>query len=159
MATTTNKTLSPSSFDKLYINGEYVESCSGERIVVRNPKDNTIVAENVPIAGQADVDVAVTHAEAAFTGPWRSFSAAQRSACFLKLVDILEDRLNDILTLDSLTTGNPVSLIPTREKNYIKSCLMYYCGLIAIPHPVPKSLANQGLSRMDGQAKRRLFPG
>jgi aldehyde dehydrogenase (NAD+)/retinal dehydrogenase len=42
--------------------------------------------------------------------------------------ELLDPRLIDILTLDSLTTGNPVSLIPTREKNYIKGCLMYYAG-------------------------------
>lgn len=114
------------SFDKLYINGAYTPSQSSAFFALRNPKDNTLVASKVPIAGPADVDTAVEFAYAAFQGPWSTFSASQRTACFLKLADLLENRLTDIITLDSLTTGNPVSLIPTREKNYIKTCLVYY---------------------------------
>ena len=123
MASTTS---SAASFNRLYINGEYVSSQSTETFTVRNPKDNKIVASEIPTANQADVDLAVMHAESAFQGPWSSFSASQKSSCFLKLADLLDERLLDILTLDSLTTGNPVSLIPTRERNYIKSCLVYY---------------------------------
>ncbi|KAI9745060.1 MAG: hypothetical protein M1818_001338 [Claussenomyces sp. TS43310] len=126
MASTT--TSSAASFDQLYINGEYTASRSGDTFTVRNPKDDTVVAERVAVAGQADVDAAVAHAETAFQGPWSKFSASQRTDCFLKLAALLEDRLTDILTLDSLTTGNPVSLIPTRERNYIRSCLVYYAG-------------------------------
>lgn len=125
---------SPDSFSTLYIDGHYVPSKSTETLTLRNPKDDSIVTDKVPIACEADVDEAVSRAEAAFNGPWSTFSAAQRTSCFLKLVDLLEDRLLDILTLDSLTTGNPVSLIPTREKNYIKSALVYYgtCDLLAL---------------------------
>lgn len=116
----------PDGFTRHYINGEYVDSTSGETFDVYNPKDNSIVAKRVPMAGEADVNKAVACAEAAFKGPWSKFSASQRTACILKLADLLEDRLLEILTLDSLTTGNPVSLIPTREKNYIRNSLLYY---------------------------------
>ncbi|KAF2103325.1 aldehyde dehydrogenase [Rhizodiscina lignyota] len=120
--------LSPKSYSKLYINGQYVDAISKKTLTLLNPKDNTLVTESVPNAGAEDVDLAVSYAEDAFTGPWSTFTAAERSACFLRLVNILDDRLPDILYLDSLTTGNPISLIPTREKNYIKNCLLYYAG-------------------------------
>lgn len=123
--------LSPSSYDKLFINGAYVASRSVQTLQLRNPKDNSMVTDKVPIANQEDVDLAVSHAEAAFAGPWSRFSAAQRSACLTKLADLMETHLEPILTLDSLTTGNPVSLIPTREKGYIRACLLYYG---TIPH-------------------------
>ncbi|PVH72279.1 aldehyde dehydrogenase [Cadophora sp. DSE1049] len=119
---------SPQDFTKFYINGEFANPVSKDTFIVRNPKDGTIVSDHVPVAKAADVDLAVAAAEAAFHGPWSKFTALERSNCFYKLVDLLEDRLVDILTLDSLTTGNPVSLIPTREKNYIKNCLLYYAG-------------------------------
>ncbi|KAK1252184.1 hypothetical protein MKX08_003371 [Trichoderma sp. CBMAI-0020] len=118
----------PFSFHKVYVNGEYVESNSQDYYSLFNPKDGSLVAENIPIADSVDVDKAVKHAEAAFNGPWATFSAAQRSECLRKLADLLETRLHDVLLLDSLTTGNPVSLIPTREKNYIKNNLLYYAG-------------------------------
>ncbi|KAH8820228.1 Aldehyde/histidinol dehydrogenase [Xylogone sp. PMI_703] len=116
------------NFNYLYINGSYTNPQGKQTLTLRNPKDNTLVAEQIPIGDEGDVDVAVKHAEAAFRGPWVSFSAAQRTQCFHRLIDLLEDRLPAILRLDSLTTGNPVSLIPTREKNYIKNCLLYYAG-------------------------------
>ncbi len=118
--------IDPKTLTKFYLNGEYVPPISTETYTLLNPKDNTVVASNIPIAGAADVDAAVKYADEAFRGPWSKFTAVQRSACFHKLVQLLEDRLLDILTLDSLTTGNPVSLIPTREKGYIKNCLLYY---------------------------------
>ncbi|KAL6821652.1 aldehyde dehydrogenase [Trichoderma sp. SZMC 28015] len=119
---------SKTSFNKLYVNGKYIESNSTDTLSLLNPKDGTLVAEKIPIADKVDVDSAVKHAETAFNGPWATFTSSQRSECFRRLADILETRLPDILHLDSLTTGNPVSLIPTREKNYIKNCLLYYAG-------------------------------
>ncbi|KFY91690.1 hypothetical protein V498_05364 [Pseudogymnoascus sp. VKM F-4517 (FW-2822)] len=120
--------LEPKSFDKFYLDGEYVVPISSKTFTLLNPKDDSVVADKVPIAEEADVNIAVANAEKAFHGEWSTFTAMQRSTCMYKLVDLLEDSLLDILTLDSLTTGNPVSLIPTREKNYIKNCLLYYAG-------------------------------
>lgn len=95
---------------------------------MRNPKDNTIVADGIPVANSDDVDLAVKHAEEAFQGPWSKFTGLQRMQCLHKLATLLEDQLLPILTLDSMTSGNPVSLIPTRETNYIKNCILYYSG-------------------------------
>ena len=114
------------SFSTLYINGQYSPSSSRESLKLFNSKDGSLVAEKVPIANEEDVNRAVKYAEEAFRGPWASFSHTQRSECLRKRADMLEQKLDDILLLDSLTTGNPVSLIPTREKNYIKSTLLYY---------------------------------
>ena len=118
--------INPKSLTKFYLNGEYTPPLSTETYQLLNPKNNTVVADEIPVAQAADVDAAVRYAEEAFRGPWSKFTAMQRSSCFYKLVELLEDRLLDILTLDSLTTGNPISLIPTREKNYIKNTLLYY---------------------------------
>ncbi|OJJ43893.1 hypothetical protein ASPZODRAFT_73268 [Penicilliopsis zonata CBS 506.65] len=117
-----------SELTKLYINGEYVEAKSDKKLTVYNPKDDSIVSDQVPIAGVEDIDAAVDAAEKAFHGPWSQFSAAQRSACLRKLADLLNEHLIEILTLDTHTTGNPVSLMPTREKTYIMSHLLYYAG-------------------------------
>jgi aldehyde dehydrogenase (NAD+)/retinal dehydrogenase len=122
------KELDPKSFNKLYINGAFVVSSSKRTFAVKNPKDNSIVADGIPIANQDDVNVAVKRAEEAFYGPWSKFSAMQRTECLHKLATLMEEHIIPILTLDSLTSGNPVSLIPTREKNYIKNCILYYSG-------------------------------
>lgn len=123
-----SKALDPKAYKSLYINGEYISSSSDKFLTLKNPKDNSIVADGVPIANEQDVDLAVKHAEAAFKGPWSKFTAMQRTECMHKLVALMDEQLISILTLDSLTSGNPVSLIPTREKTYIKNCILYYSG-------------------------------
>ncbi|EXJ75064.1 uncharacterized protein A1O5_01760 [Cladophialophora psammophila CBS 110553] len=120
--------LDPWSFTRMYINGEYVSSSSSNTFTVRNPKDNSVVADGIPIANSDDVDLAVEHAEEAFRGPWSKFTASQRMQCLHRLAGLLEDQLIPILTLDSKTSGNPVSIIPTREKNYMVNCILYYSG-------------------------------
>ncbi|OAL34944.1 hypothetical protein AYO20_05659 [Fonsecaea nubica] len=120
--------LDPKSYTKLFLNGEYVAAKATETYSLKNPKDNTVVVENIPIAGPEDVDAAVKYAEEAFQGPWSRFTAIQRTECFLKLATLLDEELIPILTLDSLTSGIPVSLAPIRERNYIRNCLLYYAG-------------------------------
>lgn len=120
--------LDPKSYAKLFLNGQYVNSQSEGTYSLNNPKDNTLVTDQVPIAGPADVEAAVKHAEEAFVGPWSQFTAIQRTECLLKLVSLLEEELTPILTLDSLTSGIPVSLAPVRERNYIRNCVLYYAG-------------------------------
>lgn len=107
------------SFHKIYVNGEHIESNFQEHYSLFNPKDGSLVAEKIPIADRVDVDNAVKHAETAFNGPWATFTAAKRSEFLGKPADLLETRLHDVLLLDSLTAGNPVPLMPTREKNYM----------------------------------------
>lgn len=122
------KELDPKSYGSVYINGKYQPSSSDKSLTLKNPKNNTVVADGVPIANEEDVDLAVKYAEEAFKGPWSKFTAIQRTECLQKLVALLDEQLIPILTLDSLTSGNPVSLIPTREKTYIKNCILYYSG-------------------------------
>jgi len=119
--------LEPKDFTKLYLNGEFVDSKSKETFSLRNPKDNSLVVEGISIANSEDVGLAVHYAQEAFKA-YSKFTAMQKTACFYKLAVLLEEHLIDILTLDSLTSGNPVSIIPTREKAYIKNTILYYSG-------------------------------
>ncbi|CAI7606252.1 unnamed protein product [Penicillium manginii] len=130
MSSTNYNIPSASEITKLYINGEYVEPKAGKTYTLYNPADDSAISDKIPIAEVADVDAAVDAAESAFNGPWGQFTGAQRSACLRKLADLLEDddRLIKLLTLDAQSTGNPVSIIPTREKTYILGHLLYYAG-------------------------------
>ena len=48
---------------QLIINNEYVDSKNDKKLTVKNPKDGSLVADDVPLAGEADVDAAVAAAE------------------------------------------------------------------------------------------------
>lgn len=93
---------------KIFLNGEFVLSKSQHSFSLKNPKDGSIVVEDVPVCNSEDIDLAVETAEAAFNGPWSKFTHMQRTECFHKLLALLEDQLIPILTLDSYTSGNPV---------------------------------------------------
>lgn len=119
--------LSPSNYTKIYLNGEYTASKSKETFSLVNPKDNSSVVEGIPTCGAEDIELAVKYAETAFA-EYSKFTAMQRTECFNRLSVLMEEQLIDILTLDSLSSGMPTSLIPTREKNYIKNSILYYAG-------------------------------
>ena len=122
------KTPSPGELTKFYINGEYVKASSDGVFTVHNPKDGTVVSDKIPVATAKDVDTAVEAAQAAFLGEWSEFSNARRGQCLNKLADLLQEHLEDLLKLDSLSSGNPISLIPTRERAYIVNGLRYFAG-------------------------------
>lgn len=128
MATNSTSKYNPKDFTKLYINGSFVPSKSGKTYALNNPKDNTEVCNAIPIANEQDVEAAVVAAEAAYQGEWSKFTAMQRTECLHRLAAIMEEELVPILSLDSLTSGNPTSIIPTREKTYIKNCILYFSG-------------------------------
>ena len=113
---------------KLFLNGEFVEPIGKETFSVYNPKDGSVVSDKVPVANSEDIDLAVKYATAAFKGPWSKFTAADRARCMNKLCDILETELVHCLSLDSLTMGSPLSIIPKRDVGYIIGCFRYFSG-------------------------------
>ncbi len=93
---------------KMYINGEWVESVSGQTFDTLNPATGEILA-TLYEAGPDDVDRAVEAARAAFdNGPWSKMSAAERSRLIYKLADLMETHSEELAQLDSLDNGKPI---------------------------------------------------
>ncbi|QGA18857.1 hypothetical protein EYB26_006542 [Talaromyces marneffei] len=94
---------------RLFINNEYVDAKSGETLEIHNPTDCSLVASNIHVAGEADVDDAVAAAEKAFKeGPWSQFTGAQRAELLNRFADIFEKNIDEIIRLESLAMGIPV---------------------------------------------------
>ena len=79
----------PNIHTKLFINGEYVPSSTGETLSIYSPVDDSLVSDNVQIASEADVDRAVAAARAALPA-WRDTAGHKRAKCMLKFAEILE---------------------------------------------------------------------
>lgn len=76
---------------------------------MNNPYDNTELAAEVHAAGEEDVALAVSYAEAAFkTGPWSTYTGAQRAAPMLKLADLIDAHTRELAELDAIAMGGPV---------------------------------------------------
>lgn len=79
------------NFEKLYINGEWVDGVSGEFIEVENPANKTIIA-NVPRGTEKDVDKAVKAAKEAFK-TWQFTSLEERIRLVQRVIDGLKDNI------------------------------------------------------------------
>jgi aldehyde dehydrogenase (NAD+) len=89
---------------------QFVEAKSGQTLSVFNPFDESLVTANVHVAGKQDVDDSVAAAEAALTGPWGSFTGAQRAACLNKFADLLESNAEKLAYLDAVCMGMPAAV-------------------------------------------------
>ena len=73
------------------VDGNRVDSLSGERIDVVCPSDGKVFA-SIPASGKADVDRAVGAARRAFDdGPWTRMPAVERGRLLTKLFHLIEE--------------------------------------------------------------------
>ncbi|KAI1258416.1 aldehyde dehydrogenase domain-containing protein [Xylariaceae sp. FL1019] len=113
---------------RLFINGEYVESKSSERLTCYNPVDNSVVTSDVHVAGKEDIDAAVAAARAAFP-KWAATPSQKRQEIIVKFASLLEEHSRDISRLECIVTGKPISMAPF-ETQLAASIFRYYAGWI-----------------------------
>src|SRR5467141_2826192 len=113
---------------RMYINGEWVESCRGTYFPVHDPSTEEVIAE-VPDANAQDVDRAVAAARAAFdSGPWSQSTAQDRGRLLFRLAQKVRDETPRLAELESRNCGKPIV-----ESEYdmadVATCFEYYAGL------------------------------
>lgn len=91
--------------DKMLINGEWVQSESGDKLTVINPAYGEIFAE-VPKAGKADVEKAINAANDAFMS-WSSLSPFKRGQYLRKASDNIYGKRDEIASLMTQEQGKP----------------------------------------------------
>ena len=95
---------------QLYIGGKKVEAGSGRRFDVTDPSTGAVVG-TVADADPADVDTAVLAARQAFDeGPWPRLSGRERARILHKAADLINQNADELVRLESLDVGKPVSL-------------------------------------------------
>src|SRR5699024_142698 len=93
---------------KMYINGEFVESESGEYMEVYNPSDGSLISK-VPSATKTDVQKAINSAEKA-QASWESLPAIERGAYLHKMADKIRENAEEIAYLISEEVGKTKEL-------------------------------------------------
>jgi len=88
---------------KQFIGGTWVDAADGATFDDLDPFTGDVVAR-VPAAGRADAAKAVEAAAAAFPA-WSQTPPAARQAIFLKAADILEGRMDEVVSLLARETG------------------------------------------------------
>ncbi len=111
----------------LLIDGQRVPALSGRYFETRNPATEQVIAR-VAEADAADVDRAVRSARAAFEGEWNQMRAADRGALLLKFAEAIRGAQDELIELESLDSGKPVSAIRRQDLPAVLDTLAYYAG-------------------------------
>lgn len=91
---------------QIFINNEYVDSKNSKKLSLYNPTDGSLIADDIPLAGEEDVDLAVAAAEKAFVS-WKKISPKERRTIMLKFADLVEKNAEEIAGLSRVSLGAP----------------------------------------------------
>jgi aldehyde dehydrogenase (NAD+) len=120
---------SPSLIERydLLIDGTRRPAVSGQYFETINPATERKLAQ-VAEAGPADIDAAVASARAAFEGVWSQMRAAERGNLLLRLAELIRRDQDELIELESLDSGKPVSAIRRQDLPAVLDTLTYYAG-------------------------------
>jgi betaine-aldehyde dehydrogenase len=93
---------------KMIIGGEQVDAADGQTFDVMNPATGEVLA-TAPLGGAEDVNRAVKAAQAAFEGPWSTWSASKRGRTLQKFSNLVKQNLEELAQLESRNVGKPIS--------------------------------------------------
>jgi acyl-CoA reductase-like NAD-dependent aldehyde dehydrogenase len=111
---------------KMIIGGEQVDAADGQTFDVVNPATGEVLAR-APLGGAEDVDRAVKAAQAAFEGPWSTWSASKRGRTLQKLSSLVKQNLEELARLESQNVGKPISSA-RGEALAVSLVFEYYAG-------------------------------
>src|SRR5580658_3427357 len=112
----------------LLIDGRRIPAASGRYFDVMNPATEQVVAL-VAEADAVDVDAAVRSARAAFEGSWGQIRASERGHALLRFADVIRRNADELIELESLNSGKPVSAIRRQDLPAVLDTLTYYAGM------------------------------
>lgn len=117
---------------KMYIDGEWVTSSSGEIREIINPATGKVI--DVVAEGTAeDVKKAVAAAKRAFyEDGWMETTAIERASYLYKIADKLESMEKEFSEIDTLDNGKPLRETVGDVQDGV-ACLRYYAGLVNKP--------------------------
>ncbi|BDS48811.1 gamma-aminobutyraldehyde dehydrogenase [Rhodoluna sp. KAS3] len=111
---------------KNFINGEYVDSKSGETSEVINPATGEAYA-HAPVSSAADVDAAYQAAAKGFE-EWSQFTPSERQLALFRIADALEARAEEAADVESENTGKPRSTLVEYEMAPSVDQIRFFAG-------------------------------
>jgi betaine-aldehyde dehydrogenase len=111
---------------KNVINGELVDSASGETYDIVDPTTGEVYAQ-APMSGAEDVDRAYAAADAAFES-WGQSTPQDRSNALLKIGHAIEERIEEINAVECQDTGKPLGLTMSEEMPYASDHFKFFAG-------------------------------
>ncbi|XP_073130081.1 benzaldehyde dehydrogenase, mitochondrial isoform X2 [Henckelia pumila] len=115
-------------YDKLLINGKFVEAASGKTFPTLDPRNGEIIA-HVAEGDAEDINRAVAAARKAFDeGPWPKMTAYERCRIMLRFADLVEKHNDEIAALETWDNGKPYEQSAKIEIPMFARLFRYYAG-------------------------------
>ena len=92
---------------KCFINGEWVDSSTGETLEVNNPASLEIIG-NVPKCSVSETKKAIDDANNAFQ-TWKETTAKERSVILKKWGELITENANDLAKIMTIEQGKPLA--------------------------------------------------
>ena len=110
------------------IDGVEIKDAAGPEVDVINPATGRAVARQFCCDAAAVGRIVESSRRAYRSAAWQNLSPAQRGLLLLKLADLLEQHAAELIELELLDTGKPVSQLCNMELPLAASILRFYAG-------------------------------
>lgn len=132
---------------KMYIDGEWKLSKSGDTRDSLNPANGEVIA-TVTEGSREDVVCAIAAAKRAFyEDGWMDVNGLERSRLLFKLADVLEERAEEFYKLETLDNGKPIRETIVDVSDAV-ACLRYYAGFTTKPHGMTYDVPDDNMQSM-----------
>jgi aldehyde dehydrogenase (NAD+) len=91
----------------VHIAGRWQPAAGGQTLPLLNPSDGTALAQ-IARGTAADIDAAVSAAEAALAGPWGALTAAERGRVLMAISAGVAAQADELARLEALDVGKPL---------------------------------------------------
>lgn len=113
----------------MIINGERVESSSGETFDTFDPAKGEAIA-TIAKANEEDAEKAVQAARNAFdNGKWRKYPVGKRARVLNKIAEIMRSRFNELVEMEVLNSGKSIGAAQVQVNQSIED-FEFYAGAI-----------------------------
>ena len=111
---------------KAIINGEAVDSVTGNTFDVENPATGKIITQ-ITECGEEDVELAVKSAREVFErGDWSHKAPADRRRVMVKFADLIDEHALELTLLEVLEAGKPVSETLNTDIHETAECIRWH---------------------------------
>lgn len=110
----------------LFINGEFVAG-RGENFTSISPATEAPIA-TFSTANEADVDVAVRAARAAYESVWSKMSGADRGKYLFRIARLIQERSRELAVAETLDNGKPIKETRDVDIPLVAAWFFYYAG-------------------------------
>ena len=93
--------------DKIFINGQWKDCHSKNRLPIENPSNGEVIAE-ISDSCDIDIDEAVNSASKALDNSWGDLTASERGRLLLKLSELVRNRIDNLAIIESFDVGKPL---------------------------------------------------